>query len=52
LLQRSPNILVIAGTSSLEHLRENMKAASSRLPPEIVAQLEQVASEDGPPARR
>jgi pyridoxine 4-dehydrogenase len=52
LLQRSPNILMIAGTSSVQHLHENVKAASLQLPPEIVAQLEQVASADGPPARR
>lgn len=39
LLQRSPNILLIPGTSSVEHLRENMKAASLHLPPETVAEL-------------
>jgi aryl-alcohol dehydrogenase-like predicted oxidoreductase len=27
LLQKSPNILLIPGTSSVEHLRENLKAA-------------------------
>jgi len=32
LLQRSPNILLICGTSSVEHLRENLKAASLQLP--------------------
>src|SRR6201997_4743711 len=32
LLQRSPNILVIPGTSSIEHLRENLQAASLSLP--------------------
>jgi pyridoxine 4-dehydrogenase len=32
LLQRSPNILLIPGTSSLEHLRENLRAASLELP--------------------
>ena len=33
LLQRAPNILIIAGTSSTDHLRENLKAATLRLPP-------------------
>ena len=32
LLQRAPNILLIPGTSSLEHLRENLAAASLELP--------------------
>jgi pyridoxine 4-dehydrogenase len=39
LLQRSPNILIIAGTSSVAHLHENIKAATLKLPPEIVAAL-------------
>src|SRR5438552_3858306 len=34
LLQRSPNILLIPGTSSLEHLRENLEAAALKLPTE------------------
>lgn len=42
LLQRSPNILLIPGTSSLEHLRENLAAATVKLPPEIVAQLDAI----------
>jgi aryl-alcohol dehydrogenase-like predicted oxidoreductase len=44
LLQRSPNILIIAGTSSVEHLHENLRAATLQLPPEIVAQLNEVAA--------
>jgi pyridoxine 4-dehydrogenase len=44
LLQRSPNILLIPGTSSVEHLRDNVKAASLRLPPETVAQLEAIGA--------
>ena len=40
LLQRSPNILLIPGTSSLEHLRQNLAAAELRLDPETVAELE------------
>jgi len=44
LLQRSPNILLIAGTSSVEHLHDNLKAASVVLPPEVVAQLDRIAA--------
>jgi pyridoxine 4-dehydrogenase len=44
LLQRSPNILVIAGTSSVAHLHDNLKAASLALPPDIVAQLDRIAT--------
>lgn len=44
LLQRSPNILLIPGTSSLVHLRENLAAAQLVLPEEIVAQLEAIAA--------
>ena len=44
LLQRSPNILLICGTSSVEHLRENLKAASLHLPPETVAELNAVGA--------
>jgi pyridoxine 4-dehydrogenase len=43
LLQRSPNILIIAGTASLGHLHENLKAASLVLPADIVAQLDRIA---------
>jgi pyridoxine 4-dehydrogenase len=42
LLHRSPNILLIPGTSSLTHLRENLKAAALRLPAEVNAELELV----------
>jgi len=44
LLQRSPNILLIPGTSSLEHLRENLAASTLRLPAEIVANLDLIGS--------
>ena len=48
LLQRSPNILLIPGTSSVEHLRENLKAAKLQIPPEIVAELNSIgANENG-----
>jgi pyridoxine 4-dehydrogenase len=40
LLQRSPNILLIPGTSSLGHLRENLTAAGLELSEEIVAELD------------
>jgi aryl-alcohol dehydrogenase-like predicted oxidoreductase len=39
LLQRSPNILLIPGTSSVEHLRENLDAATLALPAEALARL-------------
>src|SRR5664279_4535394 len=40
LLQRSPNILLIPGTSSLQHLRVNLKAATLELPNEALATLD------------
>ncbi|MFD4250467.1 aldo/keto reductase family oxidoreductase [Amycolatopsis thermoflava] len=43
LLQRSPNILLIPGTSSLAHLRENVAAASMDLPADAVAELDAIA---------
>lgn len=43
LLQRSPNILAIAGTSSVEHLRENVRAASLKLPDEVTAELNKIS---------
>ncbi|MBS1204709.1 MAG: oxidoreductase [Proteobacteria bacterium] len=39
LLQRSPNILLIPGTSSQQHLQENMASADLVLPPEALAKL-------------
>jgi aryl-alcohol dehydrogenase-like predicted oxidoreductase len=42
LLQRSPNILVIPGTSSMEHFRENLKAATLQLPPDAIADLDSI----------
>jgi pyridoxine 4-dehydrogenase len=42
LLQRSPNILLIPGTSSLAHLRENLKAATLELPPQTIANLDAI----------
>jgi len=43
LLQRSPNILLIPGTSSLQHLRENLQAATLTLQAEPLAKLETIA---------
>lgn len=40
LLQRSPNILVIAGTSSIAHLRENLAAASLSLSSDQIHRLD------------
>src|SRR5262249_4572624 len=39
LLHRSPNILLIPGTASLQHLRENLQAASLDLPANAIAAL-------------
>ena len=43
LLHRAPNILLIPGTSSVEHLRENLEAASMELPRETIAVLDSIA---------
>lgn len=40
LLQRAPNILLIPGTSSLAHLRQNAAAATLVLPPDALARLD------------
>jgi aryl-alcohol dehydrogenase-like predicted oxidoreductase len=44
LLQRAPNILLIPGTSSVEHLRENLAAADLTLSSDSVARLDQIAA--------
>jgi len=44
LLQRSPNILLIPGTSSLKHLRENLSAAALQLSPQVIAALDSIES--------
>ena len=44
LLRRSPNILLIPGTSSVEHLRENLAAAACVLPEDSIKELDHVAS--------
>ncbi|GAA4543714.1 oxidoreductase [Amycolatopsis samaneae] len=42
LLQRSPTMLVIPGTSSVAHLRENVAAADLVLPPDVLADLDRI----------
>jgi hypothetical protein len=44
LLRHSPNILLIPGTSSLAHLRENVAAAEMELPEEARPELEGIAA--------
>ncbi len=44
LLQRAPNVLLIPGTSSLAHLRENLKAATLKLPAAAIAKLGTIES--------
>jgi aryl-alcohol dehydrogenase-like predicted oxidoreductase len=47
LLQHSPNILLIPGTSSVGHLRENLKAATLQLPSEMIAKLDSIGGRSG-----
>ncbi len=47
LLQRSPNILLIPGTSSVGHLRENLKAAALQIPAQVLADLESIGRGSG-----
>jgi pyridoxine 4-dehydrogenase len=47
LLQRSPNILLIPGTSSVGHLRENLKAAALQIPAQVLANLESIGRGSG-----
>jgi pyridoxine 4-dehydrogenase len=44
LLQRAPNVLLIPGTSSVEHLRENLAAANLELSPDMLAALDAIAT--------
>jgi pyridoxine 4-dehydrogenase len=45
LLRRAPNVLLIPGTSSVAHLRENLSAAALELPPDALAELDRVGAE-------
>jgi pyridoxine 4-dehydrogenase len=47
LLQRAPNILLIPGTSSVKHLRENLAAAHLNLPSTAVSVLNQIGGKTG-----
>jgi aryl-alcohol dehydrogenase-like predicted oxidoreductase len=44
LLQRSPNILLIPGTSSVAHLKENLATAMIVLPDDAVAELDAIGA--------
>ena len=46
LLQRSPNILLIPGTSSLLHLRENLQASQLRIPAGVLADLNSIGAQE------
>ena len=46
LLQHSPNILLIPGTSSLEHLRENLRASMLQIPSDVVADLDSIGKQE------
>jgi pyridoxine 4-dehydrogenase len=48
LLQRAPNILLIPGTSSVGHLRENLAAANLTLPSDAIKVLDRIAAETAP----
>lgn len=43
LLRRAPNLLLIPGTSSVAHLRENLAAADLALPADALAALDRIA---------
>lgn len=45
LLQRSPNILLIPGTSSRAHLRENLAAAELELSQDVLQRLDAIGQE-------
>jgi pyridoxine 4-dehydrogenase len=46
LLRRSPNILLIPGTSSVRHLRENVASAALELPADAAAELDAISAQD------
>jgi aryl-alcohol dehydrogenase-like predicted oxidoreductase len=45
LLHRSPNILLIPGTSTVAHLRENLSVAQLALPRQTLKELDGIAAE-------
>ena len=52
LLQRSSNILLIPGTASVGHLRENLNAASLHLSSEVIAKLDSIGGVSGQSLQR
>lgn len=47
LLQRSPNILLIPGTSSIRHLRDNLQAGTLQIPSDVLDALDSIAGAPG-----
>ena len=47
LLQRAPNVLLIPGTASIAHLRENLAVATLQLPDEATVALDRIAANGG-----
>jgi len=47
LLHRSPNILLIPGTSTVAHLRENLQATTLQIPSELMADLDSIGGTPG-----
>lgn len=47
LLQRSPNILLIPGTSSVAHLRENLAASALQIPSDVLVDLASIGGDKG-----
>jgi pyridoxine 4-dehydrogenase len=47
LLRRAPNVLLIPGTSSIDHLRENLAAAAINLPADAMMALNGIAACSG-----
>lgn len=45
LLERSANILLIPGTSSLKHLRENLQASQLHVPAEVLSDLNSISEQ-------
>ena len=52
LLRRAPNILLIPGTSSVAHLRENLASAGLVLPEDALGELECIGAAPGLPSRK
>ncbi len=46
LLHQAPNILLIPGTSSAQHLRENLSAAALQLSSEVIASLDAIGADE------